>query len=497
MKKRTSRSCILALYFIILVITGSSGKHIPAWASNHYNKRLIDLKNQQQLGFDVFSFDQKQQSLKQLYEKKNFEQPIDEYNFLRHAEKLIENFSFLGQIKNETAYRLSTPHKFTKIKNIAQLNLKRNFTSTTSFNIGGRFYYDAIFDLSKNYRHETEKDQEYEAEFRSLYIDISMGDIDFRLGKQQIVWGQAVGLFFADVINPKDLREFILPDLDQIRIPVWAADIEYYAGDNYFEFVWVPVPKFNKMGAFGSEFEVEGQSIPENLNTIYLDKKKPPSNFKNGEFGFRISRLIKSLDLSLFYFYGYDYFPVIFKNNFINSSDLDSTIIFNPEYKRLNMMGMTFSADLYNVIFKGEFILNKGKYFVTSNPMDADGVVRKDYLDYLLGMDYTFFDRVDSNFQLMQRIIFNYDHKINENDVATSFSIWLKTGFMDNALEPEIFFVTSLNEKDLMIRPKISYTYRENWKIACGMDIFEGVSDGNFGRFDKKDRLYLEVNYDF
>jgi hypothetical protein len=29
-----------------------------------------------------------------------------------------------------------------------------------------------------------------------------------RFGNQQLVWGEAFGFFFADIINPKDTREF-------------------------------------------------------------------------------------------------------------------------------------------------------------------------------------------------------------------------------------------------------------------------------------------------
>jgi len=39
-----------------------------------------------------------------------------------------------------------------------------------------------------------------------------------RLGRQQIVWGEAIGTFVTDVVNPKDFREFVLPDFSELRI---------------------------------------------------------------------------------------------------------------------------------------------------------------------------------------------------------------------------------------------------------------------------------------
>jgi hypothetical protein len=90
--------------------------------------------------------------------------------------------------------------------------------------------------------------------YRENYLDFSAGDWDFRLGAQQIVWGEVVGLFFADVVSAKDEREFLLPSFDIIRIPQAAARAEYTAGDSHLELVWIPVPVFDKIGKPGAEF---------------------------------------------------------------------------------------------------------------------------------------------------------------------------------------------------------------------------------------------------
>ena len=37
------------------------------------------------------------------------------------------------------------------------------------------------------------------------------------LGKQQVVWGKADGVFITDIVSPLNLTEFLLPDFDEIR----------------------------------------------------------------------------------------------------------------------------------------------------------------------------------------------------------------------------------------------------------------------------------------
>ncbi len=87
-------------------------------------------------------------------------------------------------------------------------------SSDINFTLRGRFFYDAVFDWTDNYSEKVEEDQEADSDLRDAFMDISLGNWDFRLGKQQIVWGEAVGIFMADVVNAKDLREFILPDFE-------------------------------------------------------------------------------------------------------------------------------------------------------------------------------------------------------------------------------------------------------------------------------------------
>lgn len=167
-----------------------------------------------------------------------------------------ERFSLLqaGTLRNETAYRLSQPRQFSKIKNQLILSETGRISDALSFKLSGRIYYDAVFNLTHSFPANVKSDQQSESELRDTFIDYSYGPWDIRLGKQQIVWGEAVALFFADVVNAKDLREFILPDFDLIRIPEWASDIEYSKGNFHAEFVWLPYPQFNKLGVTSAEF---------------------------------------------------------------------------------------------------------------------------------------------------------------------------------------------------------------------------------------------------
>ena len=88
----------------------------------------------------------------------------------------------------------------------------------------------------KHHRNYTQFDY-----LRELYVDTSLGGWDFRIGKQQVVWGKADGVKFLDIINPTDFREWGQNTMEDSRIPLWMLTAEKDLGNNNsLQFVWVP-----------------------------------------------------------------------------------------------------------------------------------------------------------------------------------------------------------------------------------------------------------------
>ena len=121
-----------------------------------------------------------------------------------------------------------------------EVSRRGEINSNIKWKIGARADYDAAYDRSGFYPAEVRQDQRYDFMLRENYLDITAGNLEMRLGRQHIVWGEMVGLFIADVVSARDVREFILPepDLETIRIPQWAARAEYFKGDYKAEAIW-------------------------------------------------------------------------------------------------------------------------------------------------------------------------------------------------------------------------------------------------------------------
>src|SRR5262249_18381709 len=148
------------------------------------------------------------------------------------------------------------PGDVSKIKTIGWLEGKYTFSEAANLRLGARAWYDAVFDATDRYPGNVERDQKTQFDLREALLSISRRELDLRVVRQQIVWGEAIGTFVADVVNPRDLREFVLPDFSELRIPIWALDFSYRLRQGLvFEGVWTPDTRIDTLPKLGAEFQ--------------------------------------------------------------------------------------------------------------------------------------------------------------------------------------------------------------------------------------------------
>jgi hypothetical protein len=149
---------------------------------------------------------------------------------------------------------------------------------------------------------------------RELYFQYLNGPWDLRVGKQQVVWGEQLGIRTLDVVCPLDIRTEVigLTEWENIRIGVWMFRGIYDIGDALpgqlsLETVFIPfdfqpsqIPREGSF--FGALFRPEPGSIPRNG---YLDRlisyryyrDANMNSINNAEYGFRLRGYWLDLDL--------------------------------------------------------------------------------------------------------------------------------------------------------------------------------------------------------
>ncbi|HWQ69387.1 MAG TPA: hypothetical protein VN494_05430, partial [Patescibacteria group bacterium] len=148
------------------------------------------------------------------------------------------------------------------------------------------------------------------------------------------------------------------------------------------------------------------------------------------------------------------------------------------------------------MVFKGEAVYTNGRGFNVSRLTDGNGVVQQNTLDWALGLDFPLPSDTRLNLQVFQRNYFDYDADIYSDRRESGYSILLNRKFTSR-WEAEALWISSLNRTDWLFRPRMSWAFEKSWKLAVGVDIFNGPPLGMFGRFDNRDRIYSEIRHSF
>ncbi len=330
-----------------------------------------------------------------------------------------------------------------------------------------------------------------QAELRELYLDTTIKDSIVILGKQQVVWGKSDGLKVLDIVNPQNFREFILDDFDQSRIPLWTANAEIPVNDVTLQLLLIPDQTYHEFATAGSSYQFTSPIIipptPPGANVAVNPTITPDNVIQDADAGFRLSTFTHGWDLSFNYLYHYDDTPVLFRTITASTNGLNITI--NPQYKRTHLIGGTFSNTFGDLTLRGEVGYLTDKYISTTNPLDADGIVKTGELKYVLGFDWYGYTDTLLSTQIFQTYLDNHENGMIRDELNTQITFLIKQDYMNETLHAEIFILQDLDYEDGMLRPKLTYEYNDEINIYVGADIFYGNEDGLFGQFKETDRF--------
>ncbi len=366
-----------------------------------------------------------------------------------------------------------------------------------------------------------DEDYTWRARVHEAKWEYSFDRYAFSIGKQIIRWGKADQFSPVDSLNPEDMREFIVPDYEERKLPIWMADLRIFLGNLTVEGVFIPFFESNRMDDFSTDWAIFGHlkkqanrsSLPvalqQYINGLYLADDAPDNET---ELALRLSSTFAGVDFAASYHYANEDIPFIssfplndiiltggigsqqiprnqYLHSIINSGD--NKIV--AAYKRSNIIGMEFETTVGDVGLRGEAVWQDKASFLTPRYIS----IRKPLFSTILGMDYT--SPADSyiNIQLVYTHVSDYlpDILFFERDMVsiigelhTTFGDWLETG---------ISFSQNLTNDDGYYKPYLKYSGITNVEVRCGVIFFIGDNEGWLGRFDDNDLVFLELRYLF
>ena len=261
-----------------------------------------------------------------------------------------------------------------------------------------------------------------ENEFRELYVDFNAAEwLSFRVGRQQVTWGDLGQYRLLDVINPVDTSWHFgaLESFEDQRIPLWIlktlVDVEPLEGS--LEFVWVPmlddpedtvtVP-LTFVGAWGLPLPPK-QEYQSSLNIRRKIFHYPDNDIENSRLGVRWKGTISDLTYSLVYYWTHQMSPPV-PTYFVQPVDptssvgaLGNDIEVHLEFPRQHILGFSldyaFNYPIGAVVrFEAAYEPNRTYPAISSADKFTD--------DYVLGQDLV------TRFTTHEKQVFSYGFQI-------------------------------------------------------------------------------------
>jgi len=400
-----------------------------------------------------------------------------------------------GFLDSLASYTYADPEHWSRAVGRLQISGNGELSPGVKWKIGARVDGDLVYFTSNFYPGAVKRDQRFDIFYRENYLDFSKGDWDFRVGAQQIVWGEVIGLFFADVVSARDMREFLLPTFDIMRIPQWAARAEYTAGNGHLELIWIPVPVFDRIGKPGSDFYPVPLPSPidAGVEQLFRDPVRPSRSLRNSNFGVRANTLLAGWDIAGFYYRSFSTTPTFYRV----ASDMPAQpFVVEPRYDRIWQTGATLSKDFADFVLRAETVYTGGQNFSVADFTDPQSIVGRNTLDSIASLEWSLPRDTRLNVQAFQRHYFGSASALAIPNDGVGGSVFISTK-LTGTVEPQLLWIRNFKDGGSLIRPRINWTATQNLMIAVGVDVFAGPTNSFFGRYNNRDRAYTEVRLDF
>ncbi|MDX9766546.1 MAG: hypothetical protein RBT51_04325 [Ectothiorhodospiraceae bacterium] len=382
---------------------------------------------------------------------------------------------------------------------------------------------------------------------RELYVDAELptesgATMNFRVGRQQVVWGRTDLFRVLDVLNPVDYsRHNIYDELEDIRMPMWMAVGEYRMGptetfsDLNFQMVW-NFDKFrpHNLGQGGSPYAIldagsfframnncwhNGCSVsnfaggalstdfPEHTIGI-RDAVLPEWSLENTQLGAKVEGEYKGLGFSLNALTYRSQLPSLrggipAQNPFIPDTSEEVRpylIAFDIHFPRVNLVGgsLDYYNDALKSVFRVETAYTSGEEF--ANTLQPELYSESDVLRYVIGWDRpTFIPFLNDRraFLLSAQLFGQYlmDHEletltdVNGDSFKAGMPDWkwnhiatflIKGWYKNDRVSPQVIFAHDFGAKATVVAPSVEWLISDNLRLNVAANVKVGDSAPRF-----------------
>ncbi len=307
--------------------------------------------------------------------------------------------------------------------------------------VSGRGLFDAVYSLQGRHHYTAQvlDSQEKEIELMEAFVQGRLSNhLDIKLGRQIVVWGSSDNIRVIDVLNPLDLRQPGLVDMEDLRLPVTMTRMDYYWDQFNVSGILVHEARFNKEPAFGSDFYPYAVPLP--------NDQEPDTFLEHPEWALALNGGFHKWDFSL---------------NLARIFDDQPHVEIYPGtgpflgHARLTMAGASGSVTLGNWMIKAEAAYFDGIRFYNLFGEDFQRI------DVMAGLEFTGFKETFISLETVARHHTHWDQVLELPP--------------DYAMETD--FQTALRISRTLLHERLTLTY-------LGMLWGKQLENGGFHRFE-------------
>lgn len=419
--------------------------------------------------------------------------------------------------------------------------------------IGDPYRGNPVLDLDEVYQ-----SKDVFVSFDEAYVEVPFGNVEVRVGKQKVSWGQLDDLQPTDHLNPEDLTEFYFrPELER-KIGIPALRVLGYRGSSVIDFVWNPTFTAYRFPARDDRWFPPLLTVSDRLETPlgtipvrsrYPDVDEPPHTLASSDVALRLRQYREGTEMSLSVFHGWDKSPTFAAAGTASVTPtgdpnlpvaIVSDVAVRPSLHRITVVGADLAIPVLWFAVRAEAAWIHGRAFpkllqnVARDPQilgavgaAAERVARsgqaeivelpiapveleRDALQYGIGLDWFVTEYVSRQLiggeslagtfllvQLIETVIFDHEPDLISQQVEHLLSATIRQTFRDERLSLQLKAAYNPNHGDFFLWPQLGYKLTANLSAILEGRVIGGTRTQQIGQYRDYDGVRVGARWSF
>lgn len=388
------------------------------------------------------------------------------------------------------------------------------------FRVQGHAEYDLRY-LGDQLEETDDFDQPTEDEYawqilpREALVAFSFGPAELTLGRQIVAWGEGDALSVLDVVNPRDMREPGLADLDDIRLSVLATRLGVFVGAHRIELMVLHEADFGLRSPPFGPFSPFAAVVPPAFAGA-LGSKDIGFSDKQERFSLEAQQ-----PLLRWVYNGPDYDAGLYAAWVL---DLQGVFELDPaklipaladpnidrvdiemDHRRYGVLGATGAFAISEWLVKWELAYKINKSFNVgdaSAAVPSIGVATADTLDVMGAISWTPFSDLNVALEFTKSTFLEEPEQLLFPSDLPTFALRARYQLLKErlvlAFGASMFGLTDADQIGVTVRAGADYEFFDGFEAGLGYIHFSPSKDlGFLSGLDTHDQLFLHARWDF